>query len=1077
MAEGKWHTICSIVKRKKIFNPEQLQNRGLKRCLNYVDLTALGVGSTLGIGIYVLVGTVAQKIAGPSVLLSFLIAAFTALLAVLCYAEMGARVPLAGTAYIYTYVTVGEMAAFIVGWSNILEFVFGSASVARGLSTFIDTLTNHSMSNWYQEVVPISAPLLSSHFDLFSFLFVLAVGLLLALGVRESSVVNNAFTAINIFIILFAIIFGAFKADTSNWSIPMELVPSGRGEGGFFPYGVWGTLKGAVVCFYGFVGFDIVNAGGEEVKNPQRAIPTALLSVLLVVFASYAALSIVVTMMVPYYELSSIVAIPMAFSYVGWEWARWIIAVGAIFGLSACLLGAIFPLPRLLYSMASDGLFIRCFARLSKGNKSPVIATVISAIIIATLSAILDLEQLVLMMCIGTLCTYTIVAACVVLLRYSSNNMPEVNMNIMKHMIGCGDRKPTRRTKQIINIAMVLYVFLCIAIAIVFIHTYRPLAAIIILHILAIFVVLVMALQPTSDEKLSFKTPLVPFLPCLSIYANIHLLVIINWHTWITVLIWMVIGIPIYLICICCYKQNSESIESDNQIFITNLSKNGKPVTVEIVVEAPTPPGTMNQLDDNDNQLNKNIMLHETIGKITDTKKSEQVMTQQMLIENNEEKEAKIIDLLDQVLQAEEDSYGEIVSLKENKEENQVIDDDEDEVGIPHRKSLSELSDAGSDASFSNQGLSKYDVIAQVHREDLPKVSEEDEKGNNLEDFDNEEDQEITAFNESETNSRTDESGYSDTIDRPTLSESLEDNNISNIPEPPPFDESYFNTTPIILKFYKHKTSPKQSNENLDNIKETATLSKSSEDIDVSTIPVPPPFDENYFKDTPIVLNLKKYRTVSPRHSTVDIDVEDEDINEPRISLRSNNSKGEGNMRFGSARQIKFMSTLNDIFQKTINNEDEEPRKRSQSTGNVAEAEMAVQNIERPQFFLDLKKELLSRESLPNLRQAKTDNEPKPVDSDSVQSEEEDTSMSRVDLKNKLEHIFAVGGPQLLAKPRLMKSNPPTPEESYQTDPSSTESIPKLQKMEKNDTLKRQKEKFGHVLNSIRLSLNQNDEV
>lgn len=444
---------------------------------------------------------------------------------------------------------------------------------------------------------------------------------------------------------------------------------------------------------------------------------------------------------------------------------------------------------------------------------------------------------------------------------------------------------------------------------------------------------------------------------------------------------------------------------------------------VQIVVESPTPPHTLGRSDepvalhDDANQIHQELR-----DKAKDSKKVEEIIVQQIQIENNEEKEAKIIDLLDQVLQAEEDTYGDDISLKESKEDDTVTQ----ETGIPHRKSLSDLSDAGSDASLGNQGLSKYDVIAQVHREDLPKVSEEEERLGSNEDVDNLEDEEITAFNDSDTNSRTDESGYSDTIDRQALSESLDDIQESTIPVPPP--------------------------------------------------PPPPPLDENYFKpnNTTNKLYIVNYKHTEPE---LPQEIEDNEPSEPRVSIQSSNSHGDGNMRFGSDRQIKFMSKLNDIFQKTIEpgEEEDEPRKRSHSTGNYPDAPLTVSR-DRPSMFEDLKKELLSREAAQNLRPINT--EEKTPESDPPESEEEeDVSLSRQELKHKLEGIFAVGGPQLM-KPRLMKSSSATPEDSNQSgNNSSSENIAKLPKVDKNDTLKRQRAKFGLVLNSIRLSMNQDDKV
>ncbi|CAH0691638.1 unnamed protein product [Spodoptera exigua] len=1025
MAERTWRHIVKVATRKRAFEPERAaSDSSLRRCLNCWDLTSLGVGSTLGIGVYVLVGAVALKIAGPSILLSFLIAAVTSLFAALCYAELGARVPLAGSAFIYTYVTVGEMVAFMVGWNNILEFIFGTASVARGLSAYIDAVSNHTMSEWMTSAMPISdSYAISSYFDLFSFLFVLAMGVVMSFGVRESSTVNNVFSAINILVIAFIVIAGSFKVNYDNWYIPPEQVPVGFGTGGFFPYGVMGTLKGAAICFYGFVGFDVVNSSGEEVKEPSKNIPIAILSILLIVFMAYAGVSIVVTMMVPYYEMVAVASVSTAFSHVGWEWARWIVTVGAVFGISTSLFGALFPLPRLLYSMANDGLFIHWFGRVSR-KKSPIIATVIPTAIISILAAFLELEQLVLMMCVGTLCSYTIVAACVISLRHRSDYVPEVSAPLVKQIIGLGGRTATRTTSVVINIAMIAYLCICLTIALVVVYAAEPLIPAIILHVFMLLVVIIMAVQPSCDEKLDFKTPLVPFIPCLSIYTNVHLMVIINIHTWIRVIIWILLGIPIYFICINCYKQNASNSLKEDIKDKTHINKNGKsPTVVQIVVESPTPPRTMARPDEQMEEYNDEQEIHRELkDQAIRAKKIDEILVQEVQVETNEEKEANIIDLLDQVLQAEEDTYSEVISLKESK------DDDTNSAGvaiIPHRKSLSELSDAESDASLGNQVLSKYDVIAQVHREDLPKVSEEEEKTDSNDDNIPFEDEEITAFNDSDSNSRTDESGYSDTIDR-QASESLD--------EPAP------------------------------------------------NIPPPPPFDENFFKSN--YNNYNKFYTVNAMHPKREPqpDEDDDDVTEPRVSVQSNNSQGDGNIRFGSDRQIKFMSKLNNIFQKNIPTEDEienEPRRRSHSTGNAPDIEQAV-NRERPSLFLDLKKELLSREAAQNLRpvnvEVKPPDEKAPEAESSEPEPEEDQSLSRADLKNKLENIFAVGGPQLI-KPRLMKSNPPTPDESNATDHSSTESIAKLPKVDKNDTLKRQRAKFSEVLNSFRFSMNADDKV
>ncbi|CAK1551025.1 unnamed protein product [Leptosia nina] len=1014
---GRWAALSSSLQRKRVFKPEQLEEGNLRRCLSVWDLTALGVGSTLGVGVYVLVGSVAMNFAGPAVVLSFLIAAIASLFAGMCYAEFGSRVPRAGSAYIYTYVTMGELVAFIIGWNMILEAMFGTASVARGLSMYLDSMLNKTMSEAFLSVAPISVRPFSSFFDFFAFAVVLVLGVLLAVGARESATVNNVFAIVNMIVIVFVVVAGSINANPANWRIPATDVPADFGKGGFFPYGIWGVLRGAAVCFYGFVGFDTISATGEEVKDPRRVIPISILAVLVIVFVVYASVSTVITMMVPYYMQDVTAAIAHAFSYVGWEWARWVVSVGAVFGISASLFGAMFPLPRLLYAMSVDGLLLHWLGKVTTRNKIPIVATIIPAFIIATLAGVLELQELVMMMCVGTLLSYTIVATCVILLRYRSDCVSSSGYNFIRRVFCCGEKHPTITTSYVVKITLIIFICVCLSIALIVTHVERPMIPTVVLHAVGLTLIVVMTLQPQNREELSFKTPLVPLIPCLSIYVNIHLMILISAQTWLRVLVWMAIGIPVYIVCVCCYKSKCE----DNKDFTPSHHSNKNGSRVQIFVESPTPPESIKSNNTDAEQITQEekrntLVIRESERRALPCITEEIVVQQAAVVEDSSEKEAKIIDLLDQVIQAEEDSYGEIISLKEQPEEKktsvaQVTTE------RTQRKSLSDVSDAGSDASMGNQMLSKYDVIAQVHREDLPRLEEEDEK---LEySLSNKEDEKIVDgiegennnyLDESDNNSRTDESGYSDTLDKTPLNELPDDKEIVNIPVPPPLDENFF-------------ASP----------------------------------------------TFKKAYTISVRPTKVRSPEPDE---KPRESVQSNGSVDDEPMTFGSDKQIHFMSKLDTIFKNKISESGEngeEKRTRSNSAGNLTEnTELSSLNRERPKLFLDLKKELQTREKTQILKPVKAE-EPTEI------NEEEDQSLSKADLKSKLENIFALGGPKPM-KARLMKSNPPTPEEAYQTDTSSTESIQKLPKMEKNDTLKRQKDKFGEVLNSLRLSL-KDDQV
>nr|CAD7439578.1 unnamed protein product [Timema bartmani] len=405
--------------RRKHLDTLSLEESKLARVLNTVDLTALGVGSTLGVGVYVLAGDVSKNLAGPAVVLSFLFAAVASLFAALCYAEFGARVPKAGSAYIYSYVCVGEFIAFIIGWNLILEYAIGSASVAKGLSLYLDSLLNNTMKEAFRTIAPMNISFMSPHFDFFSFSASMSLTVALALGVKESSFMNNILTTLNMGVVLFVIIAGSWKANPQNWKISKQDIPPGvnGGKGGFFPFGFVGALKGAATCFYGFVGFDCIATTGEEVKNPQKAIPVAIITSLVIIFFSYFGISTVLTMMWPYYKQDEDAPIPFVFREVGWPIAQWIVAVGGIFGLCASLFGAMFPLPRIIYAMATDGLLFKFLGLVHPTFQTPLVGTLIAGTFTGLMSALFELEQLVNMMSIGTLIAYTIVAACVLLLR------------------------------------------------------------------------------------------------------------------------------------------------------------------------------------------------------------------------------------------------------------------------------------------------------------------------------------------------------------------------------------------------------------------------------------------------------------------------------------------------------------------------------------------------------------------------------------------------------------------------------------------------------------------------------------
>ncbi|KAM6057204.1 cationic amino acid transporter 3 isoform 2-T2 [Theristicus caerulescens] len=541
MFEGKMTTVGKKLIRRRMVDLSSEDTR-FAHCLSTLDLIALGVGSTLGAGVYMLAGEVAKEMAGPSIVLCFLVAALSSVLAGLCYAEFGARVPKTGSAYLYSYVTVGEIWAFTTGWSLILSYVI----------------------------------------------------VLLAFGVSESALVNKIFTAVNLVVLGFVIIAGFVKGDIRNWQIsedyinhshldlPDDIGKKGIGSGGFVPFGLEGILTGAATCFYAFVGFDCIATTGEEARNPQRSIPIGIIVSLLICFVAYFGVSAALTLMVPYFLLNKESPLPEAFKAVGWEPARYAIAVGSLCALSASLLGSMFPMPRVIYAMAEDGLLFKCLSHINPRTKTPLSATIASGFLAAVTALLFDLKDLVDLMSIGTLLAYSLVAVCVLILRYQSGQLNSPKAMEMLELNGNEEERAitnltaaSDQQKETLSLATLFnpsadtptalsgcIVYVCVSViaalitVICVVLTFKVTALkdasvgwivvlVLLLVALLIFTIIVW-MQPQSNTRLNFKVPFLPLLPIFSIFINILLMVQLSAGTWVRFAVWMALGFMIY---------------------------------------------------------------------------------------------------------------------------------------------------------------------------------------------------------------------------------------------------------------------------------------------------------------------------------------------------------------------------------------------------------------------------------------------------------------------------------------------------------------------------------------------------
>lgn len=416
------------------------ENR-LRRILGPVQLTSLGVGAIIGTGIFVLTGQAAHDKTGPALMLSFVSAGIACIFAALCYAEFASMVPVAGSAYTYAYATLGELAAWIIGWDLILEYAVGSATVAHGWSHYFQDFIGilgfkipHVLSTAPFDYDPKLGHFVSTGtvLDLPAIIITLIVTVILVKGIRESASFNATMVIVKLIIVFFVIIVGAFYVNPANWK---PFAPFGLTGVSFFGKTLFGQtgaggeplgmLAGAATIFFAYIGFDSVSTHAEEAKNPKRDVPIGIVTSLVLCTVLYIAVAAVLTGMVPYNKINIDAPVSDAFRQVGLPWAQFLISLGAIAGITSVLLVMMLSQPRVILAMARDGLVPRSFfGAIHERFRTPWKSTIITGIFVATLGAFLPLRVLAELVNIGTLFAFVVVCAAVLIMRRTNPKAP-----------------------------------------------------------------------------------------------------------------------------------------------------------------------------------------------------------------------------------------------------------------------------------------------------------------------------------------------------------------------------------------------------------------------------------------------------------------------------------------------------------------------------------------------------------------------------------------------------------------------------------------------------------------------------